>query len=173
MPNTIYGTLEGALAYHTARNNDAWLNAPDSPDSPDDYRYAALMRGSDYIDAVYGSRYPGSRTDGRAQDRPWPRKNATDQEGNEIADDEVPVEIEQATYEAALRELESPGSLLPDYIAAERVRRERVEGAVEIEYSDKFQGAAGAIPVVSLIDGILEPLLGKKTKTGAYFIDRA
>lgn len=173
MATTYYGSLEGAATYHAARGNTAWADVDgESPDSPDDARSEALMRGSDYIDAKYGSRYPGLPTEGRGQDRPWPRTGATDKAGYEIADDEVPIEIEQATYEAALRELVEPGSLMPDYVAAERVRRERVEGAVEVEYSDKFQGAAGVTPIVTLIAGILAPLLGTGRRGGSFPIVR-
>lgn len=38
-------------------------------------------------------------------------------ECNAIPATEVPIEIIHATYEAALRELASPGSLSPDFVA--------------------------------------------------------
>mgnify|MGYP000500491630 CR=1 FL=1 len=166
MAEEFYGTLEGAAEYHAARNNTAWEGAPDSPDSPDDYRMAALIRASDYIDATYRARFSGSKVGGRAQMREWPRIDAVDASGEEIDDETVPIEIERATYEAALRELEQPGSLSPDFVAAQQVVRERVEGAVEVQYSEKIVGVGSVTPVVSIIDGILSGLLTGGASTG-------
>ena len=68
------------------------------------------------------------------------------------------LEIEQATYEAALRELVSPGSLRPDYVAAEQVTREKV-GPIEVEYAESAEGTNPTQPVVSVINAMLAPLL--------------
>lgn len=158
----IYGTISDANAYHTARGNAGWTGSNEAKE-------AALQRATDYIDGRYRvqtaagcwvSMFRGKRTAGRAQGLEWPRTGATDSEGNEIPDDEVPVEVEHATYEAALLELTSPGSLSPVFVAAQQVTREKV-GPIEVAYSDA-QGD-GAMPpnrpVVPAIDDILAGLI--------------
>lgn len=165
MPD-YYGSLAGADAYHLARGNADWTGT-------DEAKAAALVRGSQYIDGRYRKRFasgrwmslfPGVKTGSRAQSLEWPRTGAVDYEGAAIGDAEVPTEVEQATYEATLRELVSPGSLSPDYVSADRVTKEKV-GPIELQYGD----AAGADavptrPVITAIDEIIAPVL-----TARYF----
>lgn len=151
---SIYGDLEGALAYHAARGNAAW-----SADGvTDEQRTAALTRASSWVDG-YRSRFPGRKAGGRAQEREWPRVGASDAEDNEIADDEIPVEIEQATYEAALRELVEPGSLSPDLERGGAVKRLKA-GSVEIEYADSASLTTTFTAIQSILESILTPASG-------------
>ena len=71
----------------------------------------SLVRASQYIDSRYGAMFIGYRTHGRDQPRQWPRTNAYDYEGYYLDPEETPSEVRMATYEAAIRELQSPGSL--------------------------------------------------------------
>lgn len=176
MTAPYYGTLAAALTYHADRGNAAWAASDDT------LRAAALVRASKWLDGRYRCRFPGVRTGGRAQVLEWPRKppdgnqlygqgkpsdygrfeasTVFDLDGNAIATDEVPAEIEQATYEAALRELASPGSLSPDYVAADRVVSERV-GSLATTYADGYGGEDDVRPCVTLVDDILSSLVGK------------
>lgn len=164
-----YGTVAGADAYHLARGNAGWTGTNSEKE-------AALMRGSDYVDGryrshcggVWSSLFSGTRTAGRAQPREWPRSGATDYEGSEIADDAIPIEVEFATYEAALRELLNPGSLSPDYVASQLVVKEKV-GPIEVQYSDPSKNDNNPTrPVVTAIDEILAPLLVNCYGAGPY-----
>jgi len=158
----MYGTLEGADTYHQARGNASWVAGDDGA------RTAALNRATDYIDGRYrillpsgrwASMFPGVRTAGRGQQNEWPRTGAIDNEGARIGADEVPVEVLQATYEAALRELARPGSLSPDFVASALATRKKV-GPIEIAYSDKAaDGGVPTRPVITVIDEILAALL--------------
>lgn len=135
--------------------------------------------------------FSGVRTGGRAQVREWPRKPITadqaynrqdawgaprvpygykglpypatvfDLDGNPIPTDAVPAEIEYATYEAALRELTSPGGLSPDYVYSGRVTSERI-GPIGVTYAGPMNGADDVRPVVTIIDDILAPLIATK-----------
>jgi hypothetical protein len=125
---TFYGSLAAALTYHADRANTAWAT------STDDLRTAALVRATQYIDGAYRSSFPGCRTDGREQTLEWPRAGAYDREGLSIDSDVIPVEIENATYEGALRELASPGSLAPDIKAGGGVVNRVKAGSVEVEF---------------------------------------
>jgi hypothetical protein len=159
-----YGTIEGADAYHLARGNTAWLP------SPDDGKEAALIRASTWVDGAYGGRFPGTRTEGRDQERAWPRTGAADREGNALPDDEVPREIEHATYEAALRERVTPGSLSPDFVPASGVKSETV-GPISVTYRDGIT-LDGYRPIATVVDDLLFGLLGGRNR-GWSFAKRA
>ena len=110
------------------------------------------------------------KTEGRGQAREWPRTGAYDYEGNPIPTDQVPVEVEQATYEAALRELVEPGSLSPDFVSASMVKREKV-GPLETEFAVSVGAdAAGSVrPVISIIDEMIAPVLVARYTLPAVF----
>ena len=172
MPD-FYGTVATADAYHAARANAAWTG-------DDLAKQAALIRASVYIDGryrkllasgVWQSLFPGVKTEGRGQAREWPRTGAEDYEGHAIPSDQVPVEVEQATYEAALRELVEPGSLSPDFVAASTVKRQKV-GPIEEEFSVAAgaDGAASVRPVISIIDEMIAPVLVARYTLPAVFV---
>lgn len=160
----FYGTVEGFFEYCASNGYDVDELSP----SPEDTVEVILRRGSVYIDGAYLDRFPGTKTGGRSQIRAWPRTGASDVEGHEIPVSEVPVEIEQATYEAALREYDQPGSLVPDYVGSDRVKSESV-GPLSVTYADSHtEGSArDAYPVIGVIDRILSPLLGSSSGTGS------
>lgn len=143
-----YGSDGGFTAYATAAGYDIPVGSIP----------AARQRGSTYIDSTYGSRFVGKPTGGLDQEREWPRMGVPG-----FADNDVPMRVENAAYEAALIELREPGSLSAIISGTSLVKREKVEGAVEVEYavSDKTDIAAAAQPVVTIIEGMLAPLLRK------------
>ncbi len=146
--------VEGANSYvsedtFTTYCDDRGITPADGDIEP------ALVRATTAIDAMYGSRFPGSKTNGRDQALLWPRTGATDADGEEIADDEIPVEIMNAVFEAAVRELTSPGSMQPDLERGGSIKRLKA-GSVEVEYgANAIAGTA-----YTIIDGILAGLLG-------------
>lgn len=149
---TIYGTLAEAESYFTERVNTVWLAATDPQ------RSAALLVASEWIDGKYGEQFSGWKTLRRAQDREWPRTGAYDDMGDAFAIDEIPEVVKRATYEVALREIASPGSLITDVTLGKNIVQATVQGAVSVTYS----GASDVndlqlmIPVVAMI---LRPVL--------------
>ena len=169
---SFYGSVEAADQYHQDRANTAWAGDEVA-------KQAALIRASVYIDGRYRkllasgawqSWFPGVKTEGRGQAREWPRAGAYDYEGNPIPADQVPVEVEQATYEAALREIVEPGSLSPDFVSASLVKREKV-GPLETEFAVSVGAdAAGSVrPVISIIDEMIAPVLVARYTLPAVF----
>lgn len=157
MPD-FYGTVAAADIYHTARGNTAWAGSPDD-------KTAALLRASAYVDSFGNgpaafTLWPGVKTAGRLQLRAWPRTGAFDIDGAAIDADTVPVEVEHATYEAALREIVAPGSLTPDYTPGSQVKREKVD-VLEVEYMTAADTGNGnpVRPVVDTVRDLLAPLL--------------
>jgi hypothetical protein len=153
--STSYVSEDDADSYFEDRATSAWT------DSTED-KEAALIRATQALDAIYRKRYPGTRTLGRAQALEWPRQDAVDAEGLEVGDDEIPIEIIEATCELAVRELVSPGSVLPDLERGGSIRRIQA-GSVAIEYGDNAQ----TVTTLQLIDGILSPLIGGSARSGA------
>lgn len=146
-----YGTLVQADAYHEARGNAAWTGV-------DSAREAALLRASVWLDATYRTRFPGYKTGRRAQVREWPRSDAADVNGEYIPFDEVPAEVLNATFEAALRELTEAGALSPDFVAANHVVSESV-GPISTTYRDNVT-MADVRPMVHVVADILSGLIG-------------
>lgn len=126
---TAYGTTAGYKAWADERGV-SYAGITDG--AIDDARLVA----SEFIDATYRGQFPGLRTDGRDQDREWPRSGAYDIEGYSIPSDEVPVEVLNATYEGAKRELATAGSLNPDIKAGGGVLKRVKAGSVEVEYDN-------------------------------------
>lgn len=151
---SYYGTVAEADTYHANRGNTKWAEAAEaSPDQREGY----LTRASDYVDS-YRSRFAGRKTGGRAQEREWPRADATDASGESIPDDEIPYEIEYATYEAALL-LASGATFSSDPSATAAVTRKRVKaGPVETETEYAESTKTGALSFAS-VDSVLATLL--------------
>ena len=151
---TFYGTDAGADAYHTERGNSAWTGTTAEKE-------AALLRASEYIDWAYlgvwrEDRF-GYRTSGRSQDREWPRTDAyvwSEWTWQLLDANTVPDEVINATYEAALLEIATPGYFTPDYTPGKAVKKAAVSGAVSVEYWSDDQ-----YPVVRRIGMVLAPLI--------------
>lgn len=156
-----YGSDDGFTAYVAA--NGYTLPAGSIP--------AARARGSLYIDGAYHDRFPGRPTGGIDQERAWPRADAADRYGNEIPPGVVPTRVIEASYEAALLELTTPGSLSAVATASEQIKRLKA-GSVELEYADNASMSAviGAIPMSTRIEGLLAPLIGPATPLPAILV---
>lgn len=151
-----YVSEDMADSYFDDRGNTTWTSSTGDKES-------ALVRASAAIDATYRDRFPGYRTHGRDQGLEWPRGDAYDNSDLLISNDEIPREIIQATCEAALRELASPGSMLPDLARDGAIEQIRA-GSVEIRYG---KGATGTTTYL-LIDGILSGLLQTGSGGGLF-----
>jgi len=138
---------------------NAWL-ADNGYELPDGAPSPAVLRnrGSQYIDAVYGSRFLGSVVD-PVQERQWPREGAI-VNGKLIPSDVVPIAVINASYQAALQEANQPGSLTVVGTSSSSIKREKV-GPLETEYQTAANDgtAAGITPLISIVDGMLAPYL--------------
>lgn len=146
----FYGSPDGFRTYHSARNRDV-------SQYTDDKINGALLLSSEWLDNRYRNSFPGWKVGMRAQVREWPRYSAFDVYGWSIPSDSIPPETENATYEAALRDLVAPGSLSVDW-APQQYRRATVEGAVSVEYNI-FGSAFDVQTRFMVIDEILSGIL--------------
>lgn len=120
----------------------------------------ALRRASTRLDALIMGRFSGGYRITATQALLFPLSGLVDRGGYGIPYSPVPRQILAAEAELAVRELASPGSLTPDITTGKIKKRVRVEGAVEVEYAVGTGGVASQTPIVSIIDGILAPLIG-------------
>lgn len=136
---------------------------------PDGTPAAAVLRqrGSSYIDAAYGPRFKGQPTAGYSQERAWPRAGAV-VGGSAIPSDVVPLAVIHASFNAAFQIATDPESLSSVGSSAGIVKREKVEGAVEVEYQDTSKAQTGIFdpfapsavtPLITTVDGLLAPYL--------------
>lgn len=115
----------------------------------------ALRRATRWLDGRYRRQFPGERTNGRTQALEWPRSSVVDFDGNTVASDAIPREVEQATAEAAKREVAGT-SLSPDVTLADAVKRERV-GPLEVEYAG-IPSVSAQRPTILAVEEILSAL---------------
>lgn len=146
-----YISVTNANAYHAARNHATWTG-----DDAD--KEAALRVATTYIDGTYRTRFPGTKLT-KEQALQWPRSGATDAEGWEIEEDEIPTALKNATAEAAWRELVTPGSLSPDLASGGAVVRERNKaGPVDTETEYRADAVVGRSSF-DIFDTILAAIL--------------
>ena len=158
-------------AYGTDGGLETWLCeqgyslAADAPSSA-----ALRARGSRYVDS-YEAFWTGYRTGGVMQELGWPRTGATLNCTIAIPDDVIPPAVVNAAYRAAWLEAVTPGILFGSATApGSRVKREKVEGAVEVEYFDDGKSTVGgAVSFIDAgIDGALRAFICDQT--GAAFL---
>ena len=157
-----YVTLAEADAYAAARGWAGWTGA-------EALKEQALRRAVEWLDAVYLTRWPGKRATGRVQRLEWPRVDAVDAAGEAVDAASIPREVKAAQIEAALRELQAPNSLTPDYVPGRTVRREQV-GPLSVDYVTRGD-VSGVLPTLTAVDNALAPLIGSGGAT--RFLDRA
>lgn len=108
---TIYGTVSDADNYFTERGGVAkfpsWFAADESA------KQIAMLHGSDYVDLVFEDMCQGRRAS-ETQPRAWPRSGVV-VHGYEASSANVPIQVKQASWEAAYRHLQG-NELLPDSI---------------------------------------------------------
>ncbi|UYW33629.1 DnaT-like ssDNA-binding protein [Methylorubrum extorquens] len=151
-----YASVEDANDYHQKRGNAGWAGDEAGKE-------AALRRATEYLDGAYRTRWLGQSA-APAQGLAWPRAYVRAERGY-LASDAVPVAVVRACCEAALRELQAPGSLAPDLFPGERVVSETV-GPLSVDYADGGGSDAGAPPVLVAVDRILAPVLRSPAAAG-------
>jgi hypothetical protein len=145
--------------YGTDAEFQTWLTAKGRVLPADAPAVAALReRGSVYIDGLYYRRFPGYPTGGAAQERQWPRSGAADRWGNDIASDDVPPRVVEASFEAAWIEATSPGALSATYTPGQNKVLTEV-GNIKWTVVGDASGDDAMWLVSTVIDGILGPLL--------------
>lgn len=157
-------------AYGSDDGFDTWLaqqgyTLPASAPTPAVLR----ARGSAYVDS-YEALWTGYRTD-PMQELAWPRTGASVNCKVAVPSDAIPPSVVTASYRAAWLDASTPGVLVGAATTpGKRIRRQRVEGAVEREFFDDGAAKVGAGPsfIDSMIDGMLRQFICEQS--GAAFV---
>jgi len=136
---------------------DAW-------DGTQQEKEQAIARSQAYLD---GLQWVGTKAGGREQEEAWPRINATDVDGFEIPDDEIPYEVINAASVLAVVELATQGLLTPN-ITLNRITTSEKVGEIAVTYS-KTAGVESARVIVTRAMDLIKPLLVGSTS----FLQRA
>ena len=146
-----YISLVDAETYVTAYEPEGlatWTAALDPA------KEVALRKATQYLDTTYVNRWKGARILA-TMSLDWPRQNAF-AEGAELANDAVPVRLEQATVEAAVRFLS--GELTADVAAGTgAVVSERKELG-PLKKSTTYSGSAPTQKRVPKLEALLASL---------------
>ena len=126
--SNAYASVAEADAYF-AESTALWTGV-------DAVKQKAIVRATRAIDLMGANKFLGTKLV-ETQALAWPRDGAYDRGGIELTG--VPVYLKRAVYEAALQELISENATMPN--TTQQVVTERVEGAVQVTYSEgSYQG---------------------------------
>lgn len=131
-------------AYALARGRTVWTDAAASPPEP---KQQAIRRATDYLAATYNGRWL-----------------------IEFEPDDVPEEVTFAIAEAAVRELEEPGSLSEDLDPNGRIQSMQA-GSVNITYADGTAPADAFTGIENLL--LAAGLIKRRSNTNVTFFGRA
>jgi hypothetical protein len=150
-----YASLATIAAYAVAHGKTFSISGDDEAKAE-----AAARNGTRLLDAMYRSRFPGRKTNGRDQAKEWPRLNAYDNQTppDYIEHNEIPQEIIDACCELAIYEKANPGELSPEVVPGEITKRLKV-GSYEEEYFGGNSGVGGQRAILIAVDDILGSLL--------------
>lgn len=149
--------------YHSDRGNATWTGQ-------DADKEAAIRRASAFLDASF--HWKGYKINGRDQAMPWPRSGVVDKEGYPVAANVVPVEIQRASAEIALKELVSQGSMTPEFVASERIKSEKV-GSLATTYDLTRSDPESVRPVLLIVQDLIAGLLEGGAETSYLFGEAA
>lgn len=126
----------------------------------------ALRDATEYLDAAYNSRWKGIRTT-RTNPLDWPRSGVVDTDGYTVDSDDIPVQLEEATAEGALRSLTE--ELLPDVTSPGRIET-IAEKVGPISRSRKYVSGQGEFKKFTIIERKLRDLT---EPAGTRMLERA
>lgn len=143
---TSYVSLADADAYFALRATAAWDEAEDAD------KEVALVKATAALDARFRGMWKGKKLT-KAQALAWPREEVVDEEGFDIAENEIPLQLKQATYEVGLLELSGTPFIQETTSKEDMVKSETV-GPISTTYMDN----APAIPVYNKVNHLLQGL---------------
>ena len=158
-----YGTVDGFRSYHTSR-------ARDVSDYTDATVYAQLLNATEWIDATFRNDFQGWKLEPFTQEREWPRTGVVDYYGYAVLGTSVPVQIERATYEAALRMLQNASAFNP-VVTGNKYKRVSIDGALSIEYANQtIESMREQVPIIGQV---LSALLESRGRDSSGLSSRA
>lgn len=145
-----YAAVAFADAYFDERDNDVWSAIADPAD-----KEGYLIRATDYIENFFGRRFIGEMV-ATDQALSWPRKCASP-----YADDAIPLRLQKATAEYALRAIDGPLAPDPtlDPTGFAMVTTRKAVGPIEKEFRPVGSTRAQLMRSYPEADALIAPLL--------------
>ena len=151
-----YISVADADTYHTAYTGSSdWSGATDS------VKERVLRRGAQVMDNTYILRWKGDRTN-RTQTLDWPRTSVEDTDGFIIDSNVVPVEVQRANAEYALREITEANGIIPDVTDNGTIKSEMVKVG-PLERDVEYQGGKAPLTQFTVVEILLKGLLESST----------
>lgn len=147
-----YISLEEANQYQTNKGRSDWLALTDEE------KLTSLIKGTQYVDALYTWK---GRRKYQSQELSFPRVMLRDRDGFIV--DGIPKAIRQAVCEAAFYGYQA--ELFTTHSENGQIKRQKVDGAVEVEYFNASEGTEDFISKYAALDSLLKGLYFEK---GAY-----
>lgn len=145
-----YTTVAFADAYFLDRDNSVWAAIADDAD-----KEGYLIRATDYIEAVFGRRFLGEMAV-YTNALSWPRINVEN-----IAENEIPLRLQKAAAEYALRAIDGP--LMPDPKVDDTgltvVTTRKAIGPIEKEFRPYGSTSPKLVRSYPAADALIAPLL--------------
>lgn len=144
------------VAYVDAYNDDFGASSTWSSSTTAE-KQAAIREATRYLDRAYHSRWRGARSS-KDQALDHPRMRVVDTDGWARDDDEILVEVEEATAVAAIK-VRSGETLLPDVEASDAGITSESVSVGPISESKSYAGTKRAYKRYSMIEATLRPIL--------------
>ena len=147
-----YISVADADTYHTNYTGSSnWSSATTA------VKERVLRRATLVIDARYVLRWKGDRFS-ELQALDWPRHSAEDPSGFFILTTVIPVNLQRATAELALREITETDGIIPDQSDDGVISRKKVKvGPIERDIT--FQGGSSPETKFTVVEKLLKELL--------------
>lgn len=158
-----YQDVAGADLYQENHGNPAaWTSL-----TPDSVKEFHLREGTQYLEAVYGKRWLGTRTN-RLQALDWPQKGIQDHDGFTIDSNVMPTELLEATAIMALKSAEgvtaTPATVLIPDLADAGIEEAKLIKVGPITKSVKYSGGNSPIKKYRLVTLLLKRLVRASTE---------
>lgn len=140
-----YLSVAEADAYHTRFGNAGWTG-------DDSVKEVAIRKATRYLDARYGRRWLGQRTNS-GQALNWPRSFIEDSDGFYLNANTIPQRLKDACAMMALAALTEDIYADIDADSGSKTKSEIVVGPIEI--SDEFVGGAEAVKWYRLAEDLV------------------
>lgn len=149
----FYGNASGFKNYLSERGREV------SDDWDDSDINAALLVASEWLDNQYEDIWIGYKT-AFEQERSWPRQLAVvhTYPYHVYSTTDIPLQVIQATYEAAERQLNNKGSLQIDYKPS-IYKSVSVHNAVIVEYNDSVTSSGDVQTQITIIQNLMSSLI--------------
>lgn len=153
-----------ANSYESIVNADLYQADHNDPvattwsDVTDFRKEIALKNATQYLDAVYGEKWLGRRSNS-GQRLDWPRQGIVDRDGFAVLSTTMPRVLLEATAILAHLDITETSGLLPDLAASTGNVKREFKKVGPLEKETEFFGAADRFKTFSLVEELIDEVI--------------